>query len=309
MTSSPGDIRDDVPVLTSESFFRPGENVFIHKSNDYPDFVGVLHKHQFIEIVYVISGQAMHVVGDRQTTASKGDLFIINYNTPHAFYSDKDAKEPFINYDLLFTPDYFDSSMIDATNFEALSSSFLFYSLFPEAQKIGPDLQLSGSSYNVFGELFHKIFLEYNNQEKGYIDIIRAYVIELIIKMFRKMDHLSIDEISYKQKQQVNTALDYLRCHFGTHVTLEDLASRIFLSKDYFGRLFKDVTGMPVSAFLQQIRIEGAQKMLATTDKKIVDIAECCGFNDLKSFYNAFKKVTGLTPGEYRDRSGIVLLD
>jgi len=302
------EINEEVPVLTSENFFRPGESVFIHISDDYPDFVGVLHKHTFIEIVYVISGQATHVVGNHQTTASKGDLFIINYDTPHAFYGDKNAKEPFINYDLLFTPDFFDSSMIGANHFETLGSSFLFYSLFPEEQRIGPDLQLSGSSYNIFGELFNKIYLEYNNREKGYIHIIRAYVVELIIKIFRKMDKLSCDAISHKQKQVVNTALEYLHNNFSTHVTLEDLASKIFLSKDYFGRLFRDVTGMPVSTLLQQIRIEEACKLLATSDRKIVDIAEYCGFNDIKSFYNAFKKANGLTPGEYRNKSGSVSL-
>ena len=298
-----------VPVLTGEDLFRSGESVFIHVSNDYPDFVGVLHKHRFIEIIYVISGEATHVVGSRQTIASKGDLFIINYDTPHAFYGDKSAKEPFVNYDLLFTPDFFDASMIGTNNFEALGSSFLFYSLFPEKQQFGPDLQLSGSSYNIFGELFNKIYLEYNNREKGYIDIIRAYVVELVIKMFRRMDNLSSNTISHKQKQIVNTALAYLHDNFNTHVTLEDLASRIFLSKDYFGRLFKDVTGMPVSTFLQQIRIEEAGKLLATSDRKIADIAEYCGFNDIKSFYNAFKKANGLTPGEYRNKETKIKLD
>ncbi len=300
---------EDVPVLASEDFFRPGESVFIHISNDYPDFVGVLHKHKFIEIVYVISGEATHVVGNHQVKASKGGLFIINYDTPHAFYGNENAKEPFINYDLLFTPDFFDSSMINANSFEALGSSFLFYSLFPEKQRIGPDLQLSGSSYNIFGELFNKIYVEYNNREKGYINIIRAYVVELIIKMFRKMDSLSTDSISNKQKQIINTTLEYLRNNFGTHVTLEDLAAKIFLSKHYFGRLFKSVTGMPVSVLLQQIRMEEACKLLATSDRKITDIAENCGFNDIKSFYNAFKKANGVTPGDYRNKSAIGLPD
>ncbi|OPY93129.1 MAG: HTH-type transcriptional activator RhaR [Syntrophaceae bacterium PtaU1.Bin231] len=292
---------DGVPEFTGEDFFRPGESVYIHMSTEFPDFVGVVHKHKFIEIVYIISGQAVHVVGDHRSGASKGDLFIINYETPHAFYGDKDFKEEFISYDLMFTPDFFNLSMIDGANFESLGSSYLFNSLFPENQRFGPDLQLTGSSYNVFGDIFKKIYLEYKGREKGYIDIIRAYVIELIIKMFRKMDTSAQQSISYRQARVVDSALSYLRENFNTHVTMKDLANRTFLSKDYFGRMFRETTGLPVSALLQQIRIEQACKLLCSTDRKITQVAEDCGFGDMKSFYNCFKKTMGVTPGEYRN--------
>jgi AraC family L-rhamnose operon transcriptional activator RhaR len=296
-------LSDGVPVFTGENFFRPGESVYIHMSSEYPDFVGVLHKHRFIEIVYVISGQAEHVAGNHRSSASKGDLFIVNYDTPHAFFADGNAGEAFNAYDLMFTPDFFDSSMIHGDSFEALGSSFLFYSLFPEEREFGPDLHLSGSSYNVFGELFNKIYLEYANREKGYVNLIRAYVVELIIKMFRKMDSLAGGRTPAKQRQIVDFALDYLRKNFNTRVTMEELAAKAFLSKDYFGRMFREAAGLPMSALLQRIRVEEACRLLASTDRTVADIAECCGFGDVKSFYGSFKKETGVTPGEYRNRS------
>jgi len=97
-----------VPIITAKDIFRPGENVFIQMSNQNSDFSGVIHKHTFIELVYIISGSAIHAVGDRELSASKGDLFIINYDTPHAFFTSNDNPEPFVAYDLLFTPDFFD---------------------------------------------------------------------------------------------------------------------------------------------------------------------------------------------------------
>lgn len=269
-------------------------------STEFPDFVGVIHKHNFIEIVYVVSGEGTHVVGNHRSKVSKGDLFIINYDTPHAFFSDKNAQEPFVAYDLMFTTDFLDSSMINGNNFEAIGSSFLFFSLFPEQQQIGPDLQLSGSNYSLFGELFNKIYLEYKMRDKGYTNIIRAYVIELVVRIFRKMDSQPNNKIPPRQLQIVNTALQYLRDNFNKQISMDELSAKVFLSKDYFGRLFRDVTGNPVSSLLQQIRIDEACKLLSTTDHKISQIAECCGFNDIKFFYNTFKKTTGLTPGEYR---------
>ena len=107
--------------------------------------------------------------------------------------------------------------------------------------------------------------------------------------------------ISARQQALIDSALTYLRENFKMQISAEDLAGRIFLSKDYFSKLFKNVTNMPVSAFLQKTRIEEACKMLASTDRKIGDIAEDCGFNDIKFFYTVFKKQIGTTPAQYRN--------
>lgn len=299
-------MEDGIPVFTAGNFFRPGESVYIHISSEFPDFVGVLHKHEFIEIVYILSGQGRHIAGEKVSPANKGDLFIVNYDTPHAFHGDESCAEAFTAYDLMFTPDFFDASMIDSTSFESLRSSYLFYSLFPEEQEFKPDLQLSGHSYYLFGDIFNKIYLEYKGMEKGYINMIRAYVIELILKILRKMESSATAPdsraVSARQTETINMALDYLRNNYNTHITLEQLAAQTFLSKDYFGKLFKDVTGFPVSVLLQKIRIDHACVMLAKTNRTIADIAESCGFNDMKFFYSLFEKTMNLTPGEYRKK-------
>ena len=297
--STQKDPYEKVPVITEKDIFRPGENVFIHISTQHPDFIGVIHKHTFIEIVYVVSGSATHIVGNRSVPATKGDLFIINYDTPHGFFKNKDDSEPMVAYDLSFTPGFLDSSLLDNMRFESISSSFLFYSLFPEEQ-MGPDVHISGSSYGTFGELFNKIYLEYVGQETGYINIIRAYLVELIVRIFRKMDSAANTDNALRQTQIVNTALDYMHKNYHKHLSLDELATQVFLSKDYLGRLFRETTGMTVNALLQKIRIEEACKMLVTTDHKIESIAAACGFSDLKYFYTTFKKYTGLTPRQYK---------
>ena len=211
--STQKDLYGNVPVITEKDIFRPGENVFIHISTQHPDFIGVIHKHTFIEIVYVVSGSATHIVGNRSVPATKGDLFIINYDTPHGFFKNKDDSEPMVAYDLSFTPGFLDSSLLDNMRFESISSSFLFYSLFPEEQ-MGPDVHISGSSYGTFGELFNKIYLEYVGQETGYINIIRAYLVELIVRIFRKMDSAANTDAAQRQTRIVDSALDYMHKNY-----------------------------------------------------------------------------------------------
>lgn len=290
-------IPDEIPVITESDIFRPGENIYVQFPAQYSEFVGVIHKHTFIEIVYILSGSATHLVGDRQVPASKGDLFIINYDTPHAFFPSED--EPFVAYELLFTPGFLDTSLLNSVHLESIHSSFLFYSLFP-SQQFGPDVHISGSSYGVFGELFNKIHLEFINRENGYTDLLRAYVVELIIKIFRKMESGASSEQATRQSQIVESTLDYLKKNYQKHLSLDDLAAQAFLSKDYFARLFRETTGMPISALLQKTRVEEACKLLINTDYTVGHIVELCGFSDTKNFYTTFKKHIGMTPKQYK---------
>lgn len=292
-----------MPIFTRENTFRAGESVYIHLSTDFPEFVGILHKHEFIEIVYVISGSAVHETAGGSYTVSRGDVIIVNYDTPHAFH-EVPSDETFTAYDLMFTPDFLDTALIRAGDFNEMCSSFLFYSLFPEQASIGPDIHLAGSSYGVFGEIFNRIYLEYTGRQKGYCELVRAYIIELVIKLFRKLESSVTGKISARQKEAVESAVTYLRQSFHTHITLDELATRIFLSKDYLNRIFRETTGLPVHAFLQRLRVEEACRLLATTDRTVVDIANVCGFGDSKSFYSIFKRVMHMTPGEYRARHG-----
>ena len=292
-----------VPIFTAEDTFRKGESVYIHLSTDFPEFVGILHKHEFIEIVYVISGSAVHETAGGSYTVSRGDVVIVNYDTPHAFH-EVPSDETFTAYDLMFTPDFLDTSLIRAGDFNEMCSSFLFYSLFPAQESIGPDVHLAGASYGIFGEIFNKIYLEYTGRQKGYCELVRAYIIELIIKLFRKLESSAHGKISARQKESVNAAVAYLRESFHTHITLDELATHIFLSKDYLNRIFREATGLPVNAFLQKLRVEEACRLLSTTDRTVVDIATACGFGDCKSFYSTFKRMMHQTPGEYRAAHG-----
>jgi len=294
---------DSICVFTRDDFFRPNEKVYIHMSNEFPDYIGVIHKHLFIEMVYIISGTATHVVLDKRYPAKKGDLFIINFDTPHAFFSDDRASEPFVAYDLMFTPDFLDQSITGSDTLEALNSSFLFYSLFHEKNQFTPDVSVSGNSYNKFGELFNKIYLEHRGREKGYLEIIRAYLMELIITIFRKTDSSSKKAEISRNDKAVSFALEYIRDNFDKRISVQNLANRVYLCQDYFSRLFHDVTGMTVTSMIQKVRVEHACHLLSTTNRTVADISSACGFDDVKFFYTVFKKSMNLLPGEYRKRA------
>ncbi|WP_199617348.1 response regulator transcription factor [Paenibacillus alkalitolerans] len=99
----------------------------------------------------------------------------------------------------------------------------------------------------------------------------------------------------------VDKALEFIREHYLEPLTLQQVADYVHVSKNYFSILFKKTTEQNFIDFIIHLRIEKAKELLAGTDLKIYEVAERSGFNDVKYFSKLFKKMSGLTPIEYRD--------
>lgn len=286
----------DVLELEKNEYFKNGEEIYIHRSEN-DDLNGVMHKHSFIEVVYIAEGQAVHTVNDMSYTVKKGNVIMIDYGVAHSFARIGDEK--FATYDLLFTPDFFHISALENKEFMALASSYLFSSVFTEFKNSKVPQNLVKTHAKEFKFLFEKIYEEYNKREMGFQSIIRAYVIEIIIKIFREIDK---NQPTYTKSHQelVEKAIEYMQNNYDKHISLDEVVSGIFLSKNYFRQIFKKTTGMSISSFTQELRVKEACRLLETTDLSSADVSYKCGFNDLKFFYSTFKKTMGMTPAEYR---------
>ncbi len=291
----------DVAFFDNNSFFQGNEKVYIQLSTEFPEYVGIMHRHQFIEVVYILSGSAIHTVGGKEYKIESGDVALINSNTDHKFTPDSSSKEPFVAYDLMFSPDFFDSSVIDMSDFGALKNSFLFFSLFPSEDTFFPDMHIKGNGFGGYGELFSRTYQEFKGKEKGYIQLIRAYVIELIIRIFRDVENEGSVDLTKEKKDVVKQAIKYIEENYNMKLYVDDVASKVFFDTDYFRKLFKKATGESITSFQQKLRIDEACRMLLTTKKPIKDICDTVGYCDMKAFYKVFKKITGKTPNEYRN--------
>ncbi|MBO3283056.1 response regulator [Paenibacillus sp. FSL M8-0228] len=94
----------------------------------------------------------------------------------------------------------------------------------------------------------------------------------------------------------------YLDAHYDEDISLQDMASRFYLSREYISRKFKQEYGVNLSDYLCQIRM-GKAKLLLLNDKlRLHHIAGMVGYQDEKYFGKVFKKLEGVTPGEFRRR-------
>ncbi|HIU76215.1 MAG TPA: response regulator [Candidatus Pelethocola excrementipullorum] len=97
----------------------------------------------------------------------------------------------------------------------------------------------------------------------------------------------------------VNKVLKILEKEYKNELTLEEMAERMDVTPEYLSGLFMKELGVKYTTYRAQIRIDAAKKLLKTGKLKSYEVAEECGFSDVRYFTKVFKKFTGVSPGEY----------
>lgn len=105
------------------------------------------------------------------------------------------------------------------------------------------------------------------------------------------------------KNQYVRKIVRYLLDNIETEISMNDLADRLYLSKNYLGELFKQETGITVAEFVNSAKVRRAGVLLLETELKWYEIAIKLGFNNIEYFTKIFKKKMGVTPQNYRARN------
>lgn len=119
-------------------------------------------------------------------------------------------------------------------------------------------------------------------------------------KEFIELIHLLHDVKYQKRGSSIQEIEEYLRKNYEKDITLQDIAERFFLSREYICRKFKQEYNETITNYLTTIRIEKAKELLENPYLKIYEIAFNVGYQNEKYFSKVFKKMVGLTPNEFR---------
>lgn len=105
----------------------------------------------------------------------------------------------------------------------------------------------------------------------------------------------------------IEIALQYINMHYIEDLTLEKVASIVFLNPVYFSQVFKQKTGFGFKEYVTNLRIEQAKQLLLNPQLKLADISERVGYQDVKHFTQVFRKKLDVTPTEYRQERTLEL--
>ena len=103
-----------------------------------------------------------------------------------------------------------------------------------------------------------------------------------------------------QEERTIHGITRYLQEHLAEEVSLSVLAEEFHLSVQYISQLFKSEIGVNFLAYLTNIRMEQAKKLLLTTSLSIAEVSEQSGYGDYRVFTKVFKKSEGVTPSQYR---------
>jgi transcriptional regulator GlxA family with amidase domain len=102
---------------------------------------------------------------------------------------------------------------------------------------------------------------------------------------------------------------EYLQQHFDSNISIDSLAQQVGMGPRNFIRRFKAATGRVPGAYIQTLRVSAAKELLEHGSSSIQTVSSKIGYEDIGFFRNLFKRHTGMTPGEYRNRFSQMTFD
>uniref|UniRef100_UPI004055A459 AraC family transcriptional regulator n=1 Tax=Acetatifactor sp. TaxID=1872090 RepID=UPI004055A459 len=155
---------------------------------------------------------------------------------------------------------------------------------------------------DIYNELLQELFTVASSDSYVKDMEINAKLSALLTILMKESWHPDQNTTHASGKRNLREIKDYIDLHYTDKITLDHLAQEFFINKFYLTRLFKEQYGISLNHYLLQVRTTRAKQLLRFTDLSIEQVSQQCGMNDANYFSRMFKKIEGITPGEYRKR-------
>lgn len=244
-----------------------------------------LHWHEHLELHYITEGTLEIWVNQTQHILHSGDLLVIGSNDTHSSYSNGRLKERILIFKL-----------------EDLSPHLA--QCVPGFQQVIRQDAAIQSTMTAFDH-------EYAAKSLGYDVACKATLLQLVVYLSRNYLHTpASDSRSDKHAQQLQRLLpvkEYIDIHYRESLDTETLASLVYLSKDRFNHLFKEVMGIPPKKYINDIRLHSAKRWLEQGLYSPAEAASMAGFTDYNHFGRLFRQTFGCAPSKIRHHNSKIV--
>lgn len=180
-----------------------------------------------------------------------------------------------------------------------------FRSMFPEVELIdgriiseAQGIYSSGGASSYWNLLLH-IVEKYTNREIA-IHAAKYFAIEIDRKS--QSPFIMFNGQKKHEDNPIKEAQEFIESNVATRISVENLALKFAIGTRHFVRRFKKATNNTPLEYIQRVRIEAAKKLLETSEKNVTEVMYEVGYNDVKAFRTIFKKITGMSPIDYRNK-------
>lgn len=255
------------------------------------DRYGCLHRHDYFELVYVYRGCYVNRTQEQILHLTQGDLMLLNPNVLHSPYCEYDTD---VVFNIIIKKEFISNTVVPI-----MGDSPLFLNFFIDPLYRGDTTQKylyfhrNSAQICLFAQ---QIITEYINLQRFTDVMMECALTSLFAQLAREYDNTlgqrSGDSMIYE-------ILSFISQNCLT-VTLEALSEKFSYSKSHLSRLIKKQTGQSFSEIVHDQKMKRVLLYLETTSLSVTEIAQFCGFSDMKHFNQSFKTSFGKTPSQYR---------
>ena len=251
------------------------------------------HFHDEFELMYIIKGEGVRIVGDRMDYFNKEELVFLGSGVPHVFKNDKNASQNEVDYIVV--------------KFNRIIGGQDLFKI-PELAPINRFLKRAGKGLIFSDTTVMKLKKQLIKLAKSKNEdrIILLLKVLKILSAQEDYNELSTDTFLLKNtsagEDRTKKVINYISENYNKNISLEDLASISYMTTNSFCRYFKNRTGKTAFQFIREFRINKACQMLINGEKNISQICFDTGFNSLSSFNRVFKSLKLISATEYKSK-------
>lgn len=289
------------PALLRRNFFRDGRAQVAVSRAHHQLPIGQ-HRHEFLELAVVLSGEAVHVTGHFQHRIQTGDVLVISRHRPHGY--DKTQGLNLLN--ILIREDALPRLTRDLRQLPGFHPLFVLESLRWNRQTYASRLRLNAGELSQINEWAGRLEEETLRPHQGGHVLAEAYL-TLIMGLLVRC-HGRTSQRAVRPEAAMGRLLSWIEAHLSEPVGIPQLARQAGMSVRSFHRHFRDATGQTPGGYLTAQRVARAKELLAShPSDRIAEIAARCGFEDGNYFSRIFRARTGATPREFTHRPARLL--
>lgn len=255
-----------------------------------------IHTHDFSELVIILGGSSIHVAGNREYPISAGDVFLVQGQWSHGFKKIRNL----VLMNIMYDPRLLEPVKEQLSRIPGYHALFVLEPRYRPRHDFQSRLRLGPRELLAVRELLTALEKEYHGKQCGYEAMVLSLFFQLAAYLSRR--YSKIETSSGQSLLRVGEVISTIETRYQEPLTLNYLAKSAHLSVNHLLRLFKEATGQSPIDYLIRFRINKARELLAGTDLTVTEIGFKTGFSDSNYFARQFKKVTGVSPREYRKR-------